>query len=91
MKQFYLSGNNDGDYIRLVQYKSQEEESTIYLEVGHCCVVMARHQIPIEYLTKLVADSCYKFNGFEEAVKGTLEGFPKEYVDERTSKVKLWD
>ena len=90
MKKFYLSGNNDGDFIRLVQYKSQEKDCTVYLEIGHCCVITVRHQIPVEYLTTLITENVLKHSDIHGAVKDVFKDFSNEYTEDRISKVKEW-
>ena len=54
----YVSGNNGGDYLRIVDLGDDE----VYLEVGHCCVVFHRKVVPVAVLTALLAE---KLDGVE--------------------------
>lgn len=49
--RFYMEGNNGGDYIQL----EQVSEDTVHLKVGHCCVVIFDHIVPVEFLTSILS------------------------------------
>jgi hypothetical protein len=89
MKEFFLTGNNDGDYIQIKQYKNQEKDNTCFLEVGHCCVVILQHQVPVEFVTNVIYKELFeKANGdVKKMVENSLRGFKKDFVNERVEKV----
>jgi hypothetical protein len=92
MKTLYLEGNKGGDYIELKQYNPQKGISTVYIEVGLCCVRNIQHQLPVEFLTTLISNALMEANGdVEKMVLNVMGDFNKEYATERASQVKRWD
>lgn len=90
MNEIYLTGNNDGDYIRIRQSERQKKGNLMELEVGHCCVVIAKHLVPVEFLSNLIYMSAMKNNiDMNMMVKDAFDGyFGTDYFNERTQKVK---
>lgn len=97
-QEFYLDGNKGGDYIKLRQNVWQHDYDCVDIEVGHCCVVVLKAQVPVEFLTSLIC----KFmltgpDGFSRSTEDKLSTFArevmefnKEFTDERLSKIKEW-
>lgn len=91
MQEIYLQGNKDGDYIRLIQHKRQENSCTAYIEVGCCCVVTMRHEIPVEFITNLFTQVVLKHNGADKAAEEIFKSYDNSYRTDRIRKVKKWD
>jgi hypothetical protein len=95
MQDIYLEGNNGGDYIKISQTKKQEAISCCQIEVGHCCVVVLRSQIPIEFLTSLICKFMHtNQEGFSRSIDDEFSDFAREvmtynkdFVDERVSRI----
>jgi len=51
-KEFHVEGNNGGDYLKL---KETGEEGMIHLEIGHCCVITFKGEVPVEVLTSMLS------------------------------------
>jgi hypothetical protein len=96
MKEIHLEGNNGGDYIKITQTKEQESISCCQIEVGHCCVVILRSQVPVEFLTSLICRFMLtNQEGFSRSMDDKFSDFAREvmnyhkdFVDERISRIK---
>lgn len=51
--KIHIDGNNYGDYLILEKKKN----NMVYIEVGHCCVVYLRAEMPTEILTATLANT----------------------------------
>jgi hypothetical protein len=47
------TGNHGGDYLRI----SEIQPGLLDLEIGHQCVVMIKHAIPVEILTAVLSEA----------------------------------
>jgi len=101
-KRIYLEGNNGGDYIEITQTKEQKDNSCCTLKVGHCCVHIISHQVPVEYIVSLFHLSTIKklSEGMEmwdwksdmsDYVRDVLHYFPDDYVEGKVSYVEEVD
>lgn len=92
MRSLLIEGNNGGDFVKITQYASQKKEDVIYLESGSCCVHSMCHQVPVEFLSVLISNVILEHNGnVHKAVKETLKGFSKDFIEGRCSKIKKYE
>lgn len=81
MTKIYFEGNNGDDYIKIELLK----DDTIHLEVGHCCVRMINHIVPVEFLIAILVKAV-TIDSPVEAMRRV--GWPKDYITELASKIK---
>ncbi len=53
--KIFVEGNNSGDFIKIEHIKN----NLIRLEIGHCCVYVFNHEIPVEIIAALLAKISY--------------------------------
>ena len=96
MNSIYLNGNKGGDYVKISQTKQQEKISCCDIEVGHCCVVVLRAQVPVEFITSLFCEFMLKNeDGMSRLTSDKLSEFAKEvmhyqgdkYMNERLRRI----
>ena len=82
MQRIRLEGNNGGDYINLSQTTYQANKNVLFIEVGHCCVVMLRAEIPVEFLTSLISKFMLTgVDGNSRSSHDELKSFAEEVLD----------
>lgn len=50
-KEIEVSGNNGGDIFKIIN----NDDGTVRLFIGHCCVVIIDKIVPVEFLTATLA------------------------------------
>lgn len=96
VQEIFLLGNNHGDYVKIQQTAEQAEKSCFNLEVGHCCVVVLRSQVPTEFLASLISNFMLTGEGgFSRSTSDKLKdfavevmGYGKSFTDERLTHIK---
>lgn len=99
VQEIFLSGNNYGDYVKIQQTAEQAEKSCFNLEVGHCCVVVLRSQVPTEFLASLISKFMLTGDGgFSRSTKDKLRdfavevmGYGKSFTDERLFQIQEYN
>ncbi len=74
-----IDGNNGADYILFDKYR--EKDQTVHLEIGHCCVVVVDHRVPVELITSVFSELVIQ----EGSVEGVAEKYLR-YNDEKWSR-----
>ena len=77
-ESIYVKGNNDGDYLFIKPLK----DNMLGIEIGHCCVVSVRHEIPVEVVTAILTKA--SFDDFKDGV----EGWPDDFSSELKNKIR---
>lgn len=80
MTEIYLEGNSGGDNILIKPL----EDGRVHLRVGHCCVYVIDHVVPVEFLTAILATAIT--NTVEDAMKSI--NWPSEFIDELCGKIE---
>lgn len=80
--RFTADGNKGGDYITITVM----DDGLLHLEVGHCCVVMADHIVPVEFLTSMVATILRQHDGDLAKVVRSV-GWATEYAEQLATKI----
>ena len=70
-----LEGNNGGDIFQLEQLP----DDRIHLKVGHCCVYVIDHVLPVEWLTGVLGN-LLAAQSVQDALRGV--DWPKDYLTE---------
>ncbi len=86
--KIFLEGNNGGDNFSLATL----EDGRIHLRVGHCCVYVIDHIVPVEWLTATIALAVLNADGVENAMRQV--GWKQSYIDELCEKIEpnsVWD
>jgi hypothetical protein len=79
----FAEGNNGGDFIKI----QNEEEGSINLEVGSCCVMIIDKVVPVEFLTGIIQNAMFE-NNFD--INKIIDSFRWEqnFKDELKEKVR---
>jgi len=76
-----LEGNGGGDYLTMEVLP----DGRVSLEVGHCCVVMINHIVPVEFITAALSRAV-EDNGPKEMLEQI--GWSKDFTDKLTAQVE---
>lgn len=75
----------DGDFMNI----SPDDESGVYLEIGHQCVIVSglRRKVPMEFLTLALVHVVDEAGSVEEFIRKQTQGWHQEYVDQLLAQV----
>lgn len=79
--KMYLEGNGGGDNFQIELL----DDGRIKLKVGHCCVYMVDHILPVEWLTAAIATALEK-QGVDDIINGI--GWSAKFADGLNKKVE---
>jgi hypothetical protein len=82
VEQISLEGNNGGDILNIKILS----DDRIGLAVGHCCVMVINHIVPVEFITAILSKAVIDAGGVAEAMK--LVGWSQEYINELVSQTE---
>lgn len=79
----YVYGNYGGDFLKIMN----NEDGTIKLSSGHCCVVDIEKTVPVEFITAIINEKMMEYNGDPLAVIDSFN-LSDEFKKELKAKVK---
>ena len=82
MRKLCFTGNNAGDLFEFCLLN----DGRVQLKVGHCCVFVIDHIVPVEFLTALLAKAVIDAGDIKEAMR-TVD-WPADYVDSLVAQIE---
>ena len=82
--KIFVEGNNSGDFIKIEHIKN----NLIRLEIGHCCVYVFNHEIPVEILAALLSQISFFINDEKELLRKIGWNADSEYTYKLLKQVK---
>jgi hypothetical protein len=79
----YLEGNNGGDYIQITPLP----DGRIHLEIGHCCVKLVNHIVPVEFLTGVLGSQLVTTR---VEILMWLADWPTDFVHSLAKQIEPW-
>lgn len=76
-----IEGNRGGDYLKIETLGG----NLIRLEVGHCCIIVIRHIVPVEFVTAMLFAAVEK-NNVEDAMRSAP--WPTDFVEKLCSQIR---
>lgn len=83
-----IEGNNGGDYVLFDRFR--EKDQTVHLEIGHCCVVMVDHRVPVELITSVFSELVIQEGGVEGIAEKYLRYNDEEWAESRRQLVRKY-
>lgn len=79
--RLYIEGNNGGDYLELRPLP----DGRVYMELGHCCVKLVSHTVPVEFITGVLGKLLVPLS-VEDAMRGV--DWPKDFIDKLVAQIE---
>lgn len=86
LESIRVEGNNGGDYIEI----REREDDRIHLEVGHNCVKIIDHVVPVEFLTLALAALVDYHSPLEawDKLREWRDAWDKEFMDRLAAQIE---
>ena len=85
MKKISLQGNKGGDLLDIEVLK----DDRINLRVGNNCVMMVEKAVPVEFITKVIANEILEHGSVESVIESFA--WDKKYLELLKGKVSEWE
>lgn len=83
--RIYLSGNKGGDFFDL----TIRHDKTMHLKVGHCCLNIIDAEVPVEFLTGILATAVLDAGSVRKALFKLH--WQSKYLDQLAEKIHDFD